>query len=157
MNHARRSEARPIDLSSSSQASPQASRKSGNSDGAASSNSGGVVMVTTTGQLLFGIRRGVTPRLSEALSLFSRSQALKLSSDRLGKRSMREAYSMTEWVEAGLTFLAVLKVEALASECTAHLDALSPSHATCPSDQTTHTATASICPKEKSLSFFKGA
>jgi hypothetical protein len=58
---------------------------------------------------------------------------------------------MTEWVEAGLTFLAVLKVEALASECTAHLDALSPSHATCPSDQTTHTATASICPKEKSL------
>ena len=66
-------------------------------------------MVTTTGQLLFGIRRGVTPRLSEALSLTSRSRALKLT---IGQE-INAGGMQHEWVEGGLTFLAVVKVEAL--------------------------------------------
>ena len=112
MNHARRSEARPIDLSSSPQASRQASRKSRNSGWSGELkfwwvNDGN----NHQSALIRHETRGHTSTLGSSLALLSlsRSRALKLT---IGQE-INAGGMQHEWVEGGLTFLAVLKVEAL--------------------------------------------
>ena len=112
MNHARRSEARPIDLSSSPQASRQASRKSRNSGWSGELkfwwvNNGN----NHKSALIRHETRGHTSTLGSSLALLSlsRSQAFKLT---IGPE-INAGGMQHEWVEGGLTFLAVLKVEAL--------------------------------------------
>jgi hypothetical protein len=112
VNHARRSEARPIDLSSSPQASRQASRKSRNSGWSGELkfwwvNDGN----NHQSALIRHETRGHTSTLGSSLALLSlsRSEALKLA---IGQEI--DAGGMQhEWVEGGLTSLAGLILEAL--------------------------------------------
>ena len=104
MNHARRSEARPIDLSSSTQPSRQPSRKSGNSGCSGKlkfwwSNDGN----NHRSALIGHQTTGHTSTLGSSLALLSlsSSQALKLA---IGQE-INAGGMQQEWVEGGTYFL----------------------------------------------------